>query len=230
MVSPETGGVHRDCCRHTGRRYWVLFSAWCFGLRFSLFQGFGCPISPADRDVYEGAPTPITAFFAAAPRLPNCDVRARHHLGFPRHYRPVAADPVFVAIASMALGSFAAIGQHNIKRLMAYSSIGHMGFALIGLAAGTEEGVRGIIIYMAIYLAMTLGSFWMHPRHARRQRSWPFGGDRRSCRARSYQAGNGLVFCPPAVLAGRDTATGWVLCKVSTCFWPPSKLDFMGWR
>jgi NADH-quinone oxidoreductase subunit N len=65
----------------------------------------------------------------------------------------------FVAIASMALGAFAAIGQHNIKRLMAYSSIGHMGFALIGLAAGTEEGVRGIMIYMAIYLAMTLGSF-----------------------------------------------------------------------
>src|SRR5438094_942025 len=66
---------------------------------------------------------------------------------------------VFVSIASMALGSFAAIGQRNFKRLMAYSSIGHMGFALIGLAAGTEEGVRGVVVYMTIYLAMTLGTF-----------------------------------------------------------------------
>src|SRR5205085_6922999 len=66
---------------------------------------------------------------------------------------------VFVAIASMVLGSFAAIGQRNIKRLMAYSSIGHMGFALVGLAAGTPEGVQGVIVYMAIYLAMTLGTF-----------------------------------------------------------------------
>src|SRR6201999_3385016 len=66
---------------------------------------------------------------------------------------------VFVSIASMALGSFAAIGQKNIKRLVAYSSIGHMGFALVGLAAGTVEGVQGVIVYMAIYLAMTLGPF-----------------------------------------------------------------------
>ena len=65
----------------------------------------------------------------------------------------------FLAIASMALGSFAAIGQRNIKRLMAYSSIGHMGYALVGLAAGTAEGVQGVIIYLAIYLAMTLGTF-----------------------------------------------------------------------
>ncbi len=66
---------------------------------------------------------------------------------------------VFVAIASMALGSFAAIGQRNIKRLMAYSSIGHMGFALVGLAAGTAEGAQGVLVYIAIYVAMTLGSF-----------------------------------------------------------------------
>jgi NADH-quinone oxidoreductase subunit N len=66
---------------------------------------------------------------------------------------------VFVAIASMALGSFAAIGQRNIKRLMAYSSIGHMGFALVGLAAGTAEGVQGVLVYMAIYVTMTLGAF-----------------------------------------------------------------------
>ena len=66
---------------------------------------------------------------------------------------------VFLSIASMALGSFAAIGQTNIKRLMAYSSIGHMGYALVGLAAGSAEGVQGVIIYLAIYLAMTLGTF-----------------------------------------------------------------------
>jgi NADH-quinone oxidoreductase subunit N len=66
---------------------------------------------------------------------------------------------VFVAIASMVLGSFAAIGQRNFKRLMAYSSIGHMGFALVGLAAGTAEGVQGVLVYMAIYVAMTLGTF-----------------------------------------------------------------------
>jgi NADH-quinone oxidoreductase subunit N len=66
---------------------------------------------------------------------------------------------VFVAIASMALGSFAAIGQTNIKRLMAYSSIGNMGYALIGLAAGTADGVQGVLVYMAIYVAMTLGAF-----------------------------------------------------------------------
>ncbi|EHK56623.1 NADH-quinone oxidoreductase subunit N, partial [Allomesorhizobium alhagi] len=76
---------------------------------------------------------------------------------------PIAADwqqiVVFVSIASMALGSFAAIGQTNIKRLMAYSSIGNVGFALVGLAANSETGVRGVIIYMAIYLVMTLGTF-----------------------------------------------------------------------
>jgi NADH-quinone oxidoreductase subunit N len=66
---------------------------------------------------------------------------------------------VFVSIASMVLGAFAAIGQTNIKRLMAYSSIGHMGFALVGLSAGTQEGVQGVLIYMLIYLAMTLGTF-----------------------------------------------------------------------
>lgn len=78
-------------------------------------------------------------------------------------FEPVAADwqqiVVFIAIASMLLGAFAAIGQKNIKRLMAYSSIAHMGFALVGLAANSEAGVRGVIIYMAIYLVMTLGTF-----------------------------------------------------------------------
>jgi NADH-quinone oxidoreductase subunit N len=111
-------------------------------------------------DVYEGAPTPVTAFFAAAPKVAAIALfmRAAQN-AFPTIVVQWQQILVFVAIASMALGAFAAIGQRNIKRLMAYSSIGHMGFALVGLAAGTPEGVQGVLVYIAIYLAMTLGTF-----------------------------------------------------------------------
>jgi len=111
-------------------------------------------------DVYEGAPTPVTAFFASAPKLAAMALTIRVVIDA---FAPITADwqqiVSFIAIASMALGSFAAIGQSNIKRLMAYSSIGHMGFALVGLAAGTEQGVQGVIVYIVIYMAMTLGAF-----------------------------------------------------------------------
>ena len=111
-------------------------------------------------DVYEGAPTPVTAFFAAAPKLAAMALIIRVVIGA---FEPMMADwqqiIAFVAIASMALGAFAAIGQTNIKRLMAYSSIGHMGFALVGLAAGSEVGIQGVMVYLVIYLAMTLGAF-----------------------------------------------------------------------
>ncbi|RVU20225.1 NADH-quinone oxidoreductase subunit NuoN [Methylobacterium oryzihabitans] len=111
-------------------------------------------------DVYEGAPTPVTAFFASAPKMAAMAMAVRVFVGaFPAVTDQWQQIIVFVSIASMALGSFAAIGQRNLKRLMAYSSIGNVGYALIGLAAGTEEGVRGVVIYMAIYLAMTLGAF-----------------------------------------------------------------------
>jgi len=111
-------------------------------------------------DVYEGAPTPVTAFFAAAPKVAGIAMFVRTTIAaFPGIVPQWQQIVVFVAIASMALGAFAAIGQTNIKRLMAYSSIGHMGFALIGLAAGTPEGVEGVLVYMAIYIAMTLGTF-----------------------------------------------------------------------
>jgi NADH-quinone oxidoreductase subunit N len=111
-------------------------------------------------DVYEGAPTPVTAFFAAAPKIAAMAIFASATLSaFPDIKLQWQQIVVFVSIASMALGAFAAIGQTNIKRLMAYSSIGHMGFALIGLAAGTAEGVQGVLVYMAIYVAMTLGTF-----------------------------------------------------------------------
>jgi NADH-quinone oxidoreductase subunit N len=111
-------------------------------------------------DVYEGAPTPITAFFAAAPKVAGMAMFVRTTImAFPGVLTQWQQIVVFVAIASMALGAFAAIGQRNFKRLMAYSSIGHMGFALVGLAAGTPEGVQGVLVYMAIYITMTLGTF-----------------------------------------------------------------------
>src|ERR1700750_1232294 len=111
-------------------------------------------------DVYEGAPTPVTAFFASAPKVAALAVFTRVALtAFPGIMLQWQQIVVFVSIASMALGSFAAIGQRNIKRLMAYSSIGHMGFALVGLAAGTLEGAQGVLVYISIYVAMTLGSF-----------------------------------------------------------------------
>ncbi len=135
-----------------------------FGLVF-LFAGLCFKVSAVPfhmwtPDVYEGAPTPITAFFSASPKVAAIAVFIRAALGaFPGIATQWQQILVFVAIASMVLGAFAAIGQHNIKRLMAYSSIGHMGFALVGLAAGTPEGVQGVLIYMAIYAAMTLGTF-----------------------------------------------------------------------
>ena len=127
-------------------------------------------------DVYEGAPTPVTAFFAAAPKVAAMALLMRLVMsGFGDIAPKWQQIIVFLSIASMLLGSFAAIGQSNIKRLMAYSSIGHIGFALIGLAAAgavmTEgsdtlpkkvadlEGMRGVLIYLAIYVAMTLGAF-----------------------------------------------------------------------
>jgi NADH-quinone oxidoreductase subunit N len=135
-----------------------------FGLVF-LMAGFAFKISAVPfhmwtPDVYEGAPTPVTAFFAAAPKLAAMALTVRVLItAFPAVTVQWQQIVTFLAIASMALGSFAAIGQTNIKRLMAYSSIGHMGYALVGLAAGTTEGVQGVIIYLAIYLAMTLGTF-----------------------------------------------------------------------
>ncbi|HUU23994.1 MAG TPA: NADH-quinone oxidoreductase subunit NuoN [Methyloceanibacter sp.] len=135
-----------------------------FGLVF-LLAGFAFKISAVPfhmwtPDVYEGAPTPVTAFFAAAPKIAAMALFVRVVVSaFPAVTMEWQQIVIFLAIASMALGSFAAIGQHNIKRLMAYSSIGHMGYALVGLAAGTAEGVQGVIVYLAIYLVMTLGTF-----------------------------------------------------------------------
>ena len=111
-------------------------------------------------DVYEGAPTPVTAFFAVAPKIAALALFMRA-LIVP--FVAISADwqqiIVVISVASMLLGAFAAIWQNNLKRLMAYSSIGHVGYALIGLAAGSAEGVRGVLVYLAIYVAMNLGTF-----------------------------------------------------------------------
>jgi NADH-quinone oxidoreductase subunit N len=135
-----------------------------FGLVFVIaglaFKVSAVPFHMWTPDVYEGSPTPVTAFFAAAPKIAAMALLTRTMIGPFGH---IVADwqqiIIFVSIASMALGSFAAIGQNNIKRLLAYSSIGNVGYALVGLAAGTPEGVQGVVVYMMIYLIMTLGTF-----------------------------------------------------------------------
>lgn len=135
-----------------------------FGVVFVMaglaFKVSAVPFHMWTPDVYEGAPTPVTAFFAGAPKIAAMALFVRVLYGaFPAIADQWQQVIVFVSIASMVLGAFAAIGQRNIKRLMAYSSIGHMGFALVGLSAGSVEGVRGVIVYLMIYLAMTIGTF-----------------------------------------------------------------------
>ena len=111
-------------------------------------------------DVYEGAPTPVTAFFAVAPKMAALALFIRLLIGpFGHLAEQWHQVVVFTSIASMVVGSLAALQQTNIKRLMAYSSIGNMGYALVGVAAGTEQGIQGVLIYMAVYLFMTVGTF-----------------------------------------------------------------------
>ncbi|MDX2103366.1 MAG: NADH-quinone oxidoreductase subunit NuoN [Alphaproteobacteria bacterium] len=111
-------------------------------------------------DVYEGAPTPVTALFAAAPKIAAIALFVRVLAGpFEHLVAQWQQVIVLVSIASMALGAFAAISQSSMKRLLAYSSIGHMGYALVGLAAGSQAGVTGIALYMALYLPMTAATF-----------------------------------------------------------------------
>jgi NADH-quinone oxidoreductase subunit N len=135
-----------------------------FGIVFLLagmaFKVSAVPFHMWTPDVYEGAPTPVTAFFASAPKVAAIAMLVRvsvEGMGTATHdWQQII---VFMALASIVLGAVGAIGQSNIKRLLAYSSINNVGFALIGLAAGTEAGVAAIMSYMAIYIVMTLGSF-----------------------------------------------------------------------
>jgi NADH-quinone oxidoreductase subunit N len=135
------------------------------GLVFILaglaFKVSAVPFHMWTPDVYEGAPTPVAAFFSAAPKAAALGLMARVLVvAFPGN---VAADwqqiLIFIAIASMVLGAVAAVAQTNIKRLLAYSSIANIGFALVGLVPGTAAGVTALLFYTAVYLAMTLGCF-----------------------------------------------------------------------
>ncbi len=111
-------------------------------------------------DVYEGAPTPVTGFFATAPKVAAMALLIRVVM---TSFDPISADwqqiVIFLSLASMVLAAFAAIGQKNLKRLIAYSSIGHVGFALVGLSAGSQAGVDGVAIYLAIYVTMNVAFF-----------------------------------------------------------------------
>ncbi|NQU62476.1 MAG: NADH-quinone oxidoreductase subunit NuoN [Rhodospirillales bacterium] len=135
-----------------------------FGIVFILaglaFKVSAVPFHMWTPDVYEGAPTPVTAFFSVAPKIAALALFIRVMVGpfggLTGEWQQIV---VFISMASMILGAFAAINQRNIKRLMAYSSIGHVGYALIGLSVGTEAGVRGMLIYLAIYLFMNIGTF-----------------------------------------------------------------------
>ena len=124
------------------------------------FKVSAAPFHMWTPDVYEGSPTPVTAFFASAPKAAAMAMIARVVFdafgAIPAQWSQVLAA---LAGLSMFLGAVAAIGQRDIKRLMAYSSIAHMGYALVGLAAGTVEGVQAMLIYMAIYVTMNLGTF-----------------------------------------------------------------------
>ncbi|MDM7255761.1 MAG: NADH-quinone oxidoreductase subunit NuoN, partial [Paracoccus sp. (in: a-proteobacteria)] len=135
-----------------------------FGMVFLMtglaFKVSAVPFHMWTPDVYEGSPTPVTAFFATAPKVAAMALMARLLYGAFGHV-PGDWGQILAALAvlSMFLGSVAGIGQTNIKRLMAYSSIAHMGFALVGLAAGTEQGVQAMLIYMTIYAVMNVGAF-----------------------------------------------------------------------
>jgi len=135
-----------------------------FGIVFLIaglaFKVSAVPFHMWTPDVYEGAPTPVTAYFATAAKVAALCLFLRAILTpFPDLIHQWRQIIVFISVLSMALGAIAAIGQTNIKRLMAYSSIGHMGYALLGLAAGTTLGARGVLIYLAIYVFTNLGVF-----------------------------------------------------------------------
>ncbi|MDR6291309.1 MULTISPECIES: NADH-quinone oxidoreductase subunit NuoN [Inquilinus] len=129
----------------------------CAGLAFKVSA---VPFHMWTPDVYEGAPTPVTAFFAVAPKVAAMALFVRVLVEPFGHLTSQWQQIIVVASAlSMILGAFAAIAQTNVKRLMAYSSIGHVGFALLGLAAGTPDGITAVIVYLSIYVAMSIGTF-----------------------------------------------------------------------
>lgn len=132
----------------------------CFMAAGAAFKISAVPFHMWTPDVYEGAPTPVTAFFAGAPKVAGLAMIVRLFvgalIGLLAQWQQII---YFIAAASMIIGAFGALGQHNFKRLMAYSSIGNVGYALIGLAAGSPEGISGLVLYLVMYVAMTVGTF-----------------------------------------------------------------------
>jgi len=144
---------------HEGRNIGVIFGL-VFLIAGLAFKVSAVPFHMWTPDVYEGSPTPITAFFSMAPKTAAMALFVRVMLeAFPGALPEWRQIVVFVSVLSMFLGAVAAIGQTNIKRLMAYSSISHMGYALIGLAAGTLAGIQSVLIYLAIYVITNAGVF-----------------------------------------------------------------------
>ena len=141
--------------KNTGAVFGIVFIM--VGLAFKVSA---VPFHMWTPDVYEGAPTSVTNFFALIPKIAAISVFIRFmYVPFINVIEQWQTIVIFLSIASMILGAVAAIGQNNIKRLMAYSSIGHMGYALAGLAAGTNLGIQSTVIYLTIYLVMNLGAF-----------------------------------------------------------------------
>jgi NADH-quinone oxidoreductase subunit N len=155
LVKVFAGGHGHALKPHVG-----VIAGLVFVLAGLCFKISAVPFHMWAPDVYEGAPTPVTAFFAVAPKIAALCLLTRVMIGpfgeLAIQWRQVLT---FIAIASMFVGAFAAINQTNIKRLMAYSSIGHVGYVLVGIAAGTDIGIQGVLIYLAIYLFMNVGTF-----------------------------------------------------------------------
>ena len=163
-----------------------------FGIVFVLaglaFKVSAVPFHMWTPDVYEGAPTPVTAFFASAPKVAAMALLTRVAVeGMGPATEAWRQIVIFAALASTILGGVAAIGQSNIKRLLAYSSINNVGFALVGLAAAGVSGVASVLFYMSVYIVMTLGAFLVVLQDARRRR--PAGrDDRQPCRPVAHPA------------------------------------------
>ena len=140
---------------NTGAVFGIVFII--VGLAFKISA---VPFHMWTPDVYEGSPTSVTSFFALVPKIAAITVFIRFmYVPFINVINQWQTIIIFLSVASMILGAFTAIGQNNIKRLMAYSTIGHMGYALAGLATGTNQGIQSTIIYLTIYLVMNLGAF-----------------------------------------------------------------------
>jgi NADH-quinone oxidoreductase subunit N len=157
--STNFGLIHDVLAGQTERSLGVLFGL-VFILAGLAFKISAVPFHMWTPDVYEGAPTPVAAFFSAAPKAAALGLMVRVLVS---GFGAVSGDwqqiIIFLAVASMLIGAVGAIGQTNIKRLLAYSSIANIGFALVGLAAATELGIEALLFYISVYLAMTLGSF-----------------------------------------------------------------------